>query len=133
MIAALFPYAETTEGITVRVSVSFQPRNSDPAARRWLWTYHIRLENHGTLDVQLIDRHWLIIDGRGEVSRVDGPGVIGDQPVLAPGGAYDYVSGCPLATPSGRMRGHYGMIDAAGRRFDVAIPEFALIGPAVSQ
>ncbi len=133
MFEALFPYDQTTHDITVRVAVSFQPGNSDPAQRRWLWTYHIRLENHGDIDVQLVDRHWTIIDGDGEVSRVDGPGVVGDQPVLAPGKSYDYVSGVPLATSSGLMRGYYGMIDASGRRFDVMVPEFVLLDSVVSQ
>jgi ApaG protein len=132
MLDALFSYAATTKGVTVRVAVSFQPGNSEPSAGRWLWTYHIRLENRGDVEVQLIDRHWIITDGRGAVNRVDGPGVVGEQPVLIPGESFDYVSGCPLATPSGRMVGHFGMIDASGRRFDVAIPEFVLLGPAVS-
>lgn len=133
MLAALFPYAETTDGVTVRVSVSFQPENSQPNGRRWFWVYHIRIENEGDRDVQLIDRRWEIIDGRGAMHIVEGSGVVGEQPVIMPGAAFDYVSGCPLATPSGRMAGSFGMIDAIGRRFTVAIPEFPLLGPAVSQ
>lgn len=133
MIEALFPYFETTEGVTVRVSVSFQPGNSDPGAGRWFWIYHIRLENHGNNDVQLIDRMWEITDGRGAIHVVEGDGVVGEQPVIAPGGSFDYVSGCPLTTPSGRMKGRYGMMDASGRRFAVAIPAFPLLGSAVSQ
>lgn len=133
MIGALFPYSETTDGVTVRVSVSFQPGNSDPAGGRWFWIYHIRIENHGEVEVQLLDRIWEITDGRGGVHVVEGDGVVGEQPVIAPGGSFDYVSGCPLATPSGRMKGQYGMMDANGRRFAVAIPAFPLLGSAVSQ
>lgn len=133
MIGALFPYSATTDSITVRVSVSFQPGNSDPAGGRWFWIYHIRLENHGEVEVQLLDRMWEITDGRGAVHIVEGDGVVGEQPVIGPGGSFDYVSGCPLATPSGRMQGHYGMRDANGRHFAVAIPDFLLLGSAVSQ
>lgn len=133
MIGALFPYSATTDSITVRVSVSFQPGNSDPAGGRWFWIYHIRLENHGEVEVQLLDRMWEITDGRGAVHIVEGDGVVGEQPVIGPGGSFDYVSGCPLATPSGSMQGHYGMRDANGRHFAVAIPAFPLLGSAVSQ
>ena len=130
---ALFPYAETTQNVTVRASVSFQPENSQPGGGRWFWVYHIRIENHRDSAVQLIDRQWEITDGRGTIHIVEGQGVVGEQPVLGPGEAFDYVSGCPLATPNGQMVGHYGMIDAEGRQFHVAIPEFPLLGPAVSQ
>ena len=72
--------------------------------------------------MQLLTRRWEITDGRGALHLVEGAGVVGEQPVLAPGGSYDYVSGCPLSTPSGRMVGSFGMLDANGRRFDVGIP-----------
>lgn len=133
MIGALYPYAVVTNGVTVRVSVSFQPETSQPRAGRWFWIYHIRIENGRSASIQLIDRHWRITDGRGAVHLVDGSGVVGEQPVIAPGAAFDYVSGCPLATPSGAMIGHYAMLDSDGTRFDVAIPSFPLLGPAVSQ
>ena len=133
MLDALFPYAETTDDITVRVSVSFQPENSQPSGGRWFWVYHIRIENHGEDGIQLIDREWEITDGNGMTHLVEGQGVVGELPVLAPGGSFDYVSGCPLATPNGHMVGRYGMIGADGRHFYVEIPEFPLLGPAVSQ
>ena len=133
MIDALFPYAVTTNGVTVRVSVSFQPETSQPAHSRWFWVYHIRLENRREAPVQLIDRRWEITDGRGAIHLVEGSGVVGEQPVIAPGASFDYVSGCPLATPSGRMVGDFGMIDGDGARFRVSVPEFPLLGPAVSQ
>lgn len=128
---ALFPAAETTLGVTVRVSVSYLPEQSEPARGRWFWAYHIRLENEGEQSVQLLTRHWIITDGRGARHSVEGEGVVGEQPLIAPGGSYDYVSGCPLATPSGSMRGSYRMIGENGAMFDVAIPEFALLAPAV--
>lgn len=123
---ALFPHAQTTRGVTVRVSVSYLPEQSEPARGRWFWAYHIRIENEGRMAVQLLTRHWIITDGRGARHEVQGEGVVGEQPVIAPGSAYDYVSGCPLSTPSGRMEGLYTMMGADGERFAVAIPAFAL-------
>ena len=131
MIDAFFPDAETTDGVTVRVSVSYLPEQSEPGRGRWFWAYHIRIENNGDRTVQLLTRHWIITDGRGARHSVEGEGVVGEQPVIAPGASYDYVSGCPLSTPTGAMQGSYRMIDEDGVRFDVAIPRFALTAPAV--
>lgn len=125
----LFNYAATTRGITVRVAPSFLADQSDPMAGRWVWAYHIRIENDSDEAVQLLSRHWMITDGRGRVEEVEGPGVVGEQPVIAPGRSFDYVSGCPLPTPSGIMRGSYQMVDAAGHPFDIAIPPFSLDSP----
>ncbi len=130
---ALFPYAEETRGMIVRVAVSFLPEQSDPGRGRWFWAYHIRIENVGDMAVQLMTRHWDIADGNGTTHQVDGEGVIGEQPVIGPGGAYDYVSGCPLDTPTGAMAGHYGMIGEDGSSFDVAIPRFVLMAPVVAR
>ena len=125
---AFFPYAETTAGVTVRVNPSYLPDQSDPESARFVWAYHIRIENGSNRDVQLIARHWIITDARGRTEEVQGEGVVGDQPLIAPGGAYDYVSGCPLATPSGTMHGSYAMA-AEGDLFEVAIPLFSLDSP----
>jgi ApaG protein len=130
---ALFPYAETSAGITVRVSVSYLPEQSEPGRGRWFWAYHIRLENGSDRAVQLMTRHWIITDGRGDVNEVRGEGVVGDQPLILPGDSYDYVSGCPLETTSGLMEGSYGMIDEAGAAFDIAVPRFALLAPATAR
>lgn len=130
---ALFPFAETTRGITVRVSVSFLPEQSEPAKGRWFWAYHIRVENEGQMAAQLMTRHWEILDGRGAKSVVDGDGVVGDQPVIMPGASYDYVSGCPLMTSSGSMTGSFGMVAEDGSSFDVAIPKFALTAPVTTR
>lgn len=127
----LFPHVAITASVTVRVSVSFLPEQSEPARGRWFWAYHIRLENDRTTPVRLLTRRWIITDGRGARHIVEGEGVIGEQPLIAPGDAYDYVSGCPLTTPSGAMQGSYRMADVAGATFDVAIPRFTLIAPAV--
>ncbi len=114
----------------MRVSVSYLPDQSDSAAERWFWSYHIRIENASQRTVQLLSRHWRITDGRGMVNIVEGDGVVGEQPVLAPGRSHDYVSGCPLTTPVGRMSGHYVMQAGDGTRLLVTIPEFALSVPA---
>jgi ApaG protein len=133
MMKALFPFAETTRGITVRVSVSFLPEQSEPAKGRWFWAYHIRIENEGQMAAQLMTRRWEITDGRGAKSLVEGDGVVGDQPVVMPGASYDYVSGCPLTTPSGHMVGSYGMVAEDGSSFDVMIPKFLLTAPVTAR
>ncbi|MBW6523144.1 Co2+/Mg2+ efflux protein ApaG [Sphingomonas sp. RHCKR47] len=129
---SLFDVAETTRGVTVRVSVSYLAEQSEPARGRWFWAYHIRIENEFPGSVQLLTRHWVITDGRGARHSVEGEGVVGEQPVIATGGSYDYVSGCPLSTPTGAMQGSYRMVDEAGAVFDVAIPKFALHAPKVA-
>ncbi|HEY0270390.1 MAG TPA: Co2+/Mg2+ efflux protein ApaG [Sphingomonas sp.] len=130
---ALFPHVAETAGITVRVSVSYLPEQSAPGNGQWFWSYHIRIENDSERAVQLLTRHWIITDGRGEQHEVRGEGVVGDQPLIAPGESYDYVSGCPLRTPTGSMRGSYGMIDATGALFDATIPRFPLLAPATAR
>ena len=127
----LFPNVAETRGVVVRVSVSFLPEQSEPARGRWFWAYHVRIENAGQATVQLLTRHWVITDGRGARHSVEGEGVVGEQPVIAPGASFDYVSGCPLATPTGAMQGSYHMIGEDGSAFDVDIPRFALLAPAV--
>jgi ApaG protein len=130
-VKSLFSHAQTTRGVTVRVAVSFLPEQSEPDRGRWFWAYHIRLENEGPMAVQLLTRHWIITDGRGGRHEVQGEGVVGEQPVLEPGGSYDYVSGCPLTTSTGQMGGNYQMVGEDGSMFDVAIPRFPLVAPAV--
>ncbi len=129
---ALFPHVAQTGDVVVRVSTSYLAEQSDPRRGRWFWAYHIRLENMGDVGVQLLTRHWIITDGRGARHTVEGEGVVGEQPLIAPGGSFDYVSGCPLTTPTGSMQGSYHMIAEDGAAFDVAIPKFALIAPAVA-
>ena len=130
---ALFGEEAVTRDITVRVSVSYLPEQSEPNRGRWFWAYHIRIENGSYQAIQLLTRHWIITDGRGMRHTVEGEGVVGEQPMIAPGSSYDYVSGCPLATPTGSMQGSYEMVGADGMTFDVAIPKFALRAPAVAE
>lgn len=127
-----FPHSATTDGVTVRVAVSFLPEQSEPSRGRWFWAYHIRVENGRSSEVQLISREWTIADGRGARHDVQGEGVVGEQPVIAPGTAFDYVSGCPLSTSSGWMEGRYRMVGADGSAFFVDIPRFPLVAPAVA-
>jgi ApaG protein len=130
VLASLFQHAAMTHGITVRVAVNFMPDHSRTDARRWFWVYHIRIENHRDDTVQLHTRHWRITDARGIVNLVDGEGVVGETPVLAPGQTHDYVSGCELMTNMGSMEGHYTFADGDGAPFEVAIPFFPLAAPA---
>lgn len=129
---SLFNYAEETRGFIVRVSVSFLPEQSEVGKGRWFWAYHIRIENEGLMAAQLLTRHWDIRDANGVHHLVDGEGVVGEQPVIKPGHAYDYVSGCPLTTPSGMMQGSYQMLGEDGSRFDIAIPKFSLSTPVTA-
>jgi ApaG protein len=125
-MALLFPNAAITRGIQVRVAVSYLAEQSDPSADRWFWSYHVRIENESDRSVQLLSRSWRIIDGRGTVHEVEGEGVVGEMPLIAPARSFDYVSGCPLDTPSGSMSGSYRMVDEDGKTFDVTIPRFQL-------
>jgi ApaG protein len=131
-VKEFFPHAATTNGITVRVAVSYLPEQSEPGKSRWFWAYHIRIENGGARPVQLVSREWTISDARGASHVVQGDGVVGEQPLIEPGGSFDYVSGCPLTTPTGSMEGHYNMVGADGARFAIEIPRFPLVAPTVS-
>lgn len=133
VLSSLFQHAAMTAGVTVRVAVNFMPDQSRTEARRWFWVYHIRIENRRDDTIQLLTRHWRITDSRGMVSLVDGEGVVGEMPVLAPGQTHDYVSGCELMTNMGSMEGHYTFANEDGERFDVAIPFFPLAAPAAAQ
>ena len=119
-------------GITVRVAVNFLPDQSRIDAGKWFWVYHIRIENGSDEAVQLMTRHWRITDRQGSVSIVDGEGVVGEQPVLAPGRSHDYVSGCPLDTPHGSMEGFYTFERGDGEPIEVRIPFFPLAAPAIA-
>jgi ApaG protein len=115
-----------TEDIRVEVLSQFSPENSRPAEGEWVFQYTVRITNLGQETVQLVSRHWIITDGFERTEEVRGPGVVGAQPVLAPGESFKYSSWCPLKTPTGVMRGEYQMTAANGRRFDIEIAPFAL-------
>ncbi len=129
-LAMFFPYVAETSGVVVRVAVSYLAEQSSPAAGRWFWSYHIRIENGRDEAVQLLARHWVIRDSCGNVQDVRGQGVVGDTPRIPPGDSYDYVSGCPLGTSSGAMTGEFHMVSENGSTFDVKIPAFELAAPA---
>jgi ApaG protein len=118
-----------TRGILVEVDSSFVPERSEPMRRMWFFAYRIRIANQGEETVQLVSRHWIITDAHGEVEEVSGPGVVGEQPVLAPGEAFEYTSFCPLPTPFGSMRGSYQMVTRDGETFDIEIAPFELSQP----
>ncbi|WP_164114448.1 Co2+/Mg2+ efflux protein ApaG [Sphingorhabdus sp. Alg239-R122] len=130
---SFFDHNATTQDITVRASVTYLHDQSEADKARWFWSYHIRIENHGDKTMQLLTRHWHITDGRGGVHIVDGEGVVGEQPVLEPGQTHDYVSGCPLNTPTGSMKGHFRMLCADDSMIDVDIPHFPLVAPATAR
>jgi ApaG protein len=118
-----------TEGIRVEVESEFLPQRSAPAEGAWFFAYTVRISNEGSRTAQLVSRHWVITDGRGRVEEVRGPGVVGEQPVLAPGESFEYTSGCPLRTAHGIMHGSYQMVREDGTRFDAQIAPFALEAP----
>jgi ApaG protein len=122
-------YSKTTREITVTVRPMYLPVQSVPDKNRFIWAYQVLIENNGPETVQLLNRSWRITDGLGQVREVSGPGVLGEQPVLAPGTKYEYTSGTPLNTPSGIMVGSYQMETTTGERFDVEIPAFSLDSP----
>ena len=122
-------YAETTRTITVKVEPIYLEEQSDPDENHFVWAYHVRIENNGQNTVQLMTRHWRITDSLGKIHEVRGDGVVGEQPVLKPGGAFEYTSGTPLSTSSGIMDGSYQMETEGGERFDVRIPAFSLDSP----
>ncbi len=126
MIGQMFPYSAATGTITVRVAPHYLPEQSDPERGYHVWAYHVRVENAGDAPVRLMARRWRITDGDGNTEDVAGDGVVGVQPMIPAGGAYDYVSGCPLSTESGRMEGRYVMTGQDGERFTVTIPAFTL-------
>jgi ApaG protein len=119
----------TTRGIRVEVRSEFVPERSSVKDQSYWFQYHVRISNVGAHTAQLISREWIITNANGEVERVKGPGVVGEQPVLAPGGSFEYTSFCPLNTPVGSMQGSYQMVTTDGERFDAVIAPFTLAVP----
>ena len=119
----------TTRGIRVEVKSAYLPERSAPEEGRFLFAYFVRISNVGSERAQLVSRHWIITDADGDEEEVDGPGVVGEQPVLAPGETFEYSSFCPLPTPVGSMHGAYQMVTDAGDKFDAAIAPFTLAVP----
>lgn len=122
-------YVARTRNIIVKVQPEFLEGQSDPALDDYVWGYHIRIENIGTLTMQLLRRHWRITDAFGGEKRVDDDGVVGVQPVIPESAFFEYNSGASLQTPSGFMRGHYDFEDEDGNEWEIEIPAFSLDSP----
>ncbi|MBZ0115263.1 MAG: Co2+/Mg2+ efflux protein ApaG [Thermoanaerobaculia bacterium] len=115
-----------TEGIRITVRSEYDPSRSAPDRQLWIFLYTVTIENEGEEIVQLLDRHWIITNESGSVQEVKGPGVVGEQPTLPPGGSFEYTSACPLNTPTGTMRGLYTLVRSDGRSFQARVGEFHL-------
>lgn len=115
-----------TEGIRVSVQPFFIAEQSSAGEERYVFAYHIRIENLGEREAQLVWRHWYIHDPVAGVQEVEGEGVVGEQPSLAPGQTYEYQSFCVLQAPEGHMEGYYEFVRPDGARFRAAVPRFLL-------
>jgi len=124
-------YEKSTKGIRVEVSPRFSLADSDPAEGTFVFSYTISMANEGNDTAQLLFRHWRIHDAAGDDAMVDGEGVVGEQPVLAPGESHEYQSYCVLRSPVGFMEGHYTFVRDNGEEFRVEVPRFHLNGPLV--
>jgi len=122
-------YRAVTRRIEVTVEPNFLPERSSPDRQQYFWSYTIVITNSGEETVQLKTRHWIITDGTGRKQEVRGEGVVGEQPVLAPGQRFEYTSGVPLPTTSGIMSGRYQMVSETGERFEIDVPTFSLDSP----
>ncbi|WP_315757639.1 MULTISPECIES: Co2+/Mg2+ efflux protein ApaG [unclassified Bradyrhizobium] len=122
-------YRAVTRHIEVTVEPNFLPEKSSVVDGRWFWSYTVVITNSGEETVRLRSRHWIITDGIGRQQEVRGEGVVGEQPVLAPGERFEYTSGVPLTTASGFMAGSYQMESESGEHFDIAVPAFSLDSP----
>ena len=123
------PYKAITKGIAVSVLPTYLEAQSSPDSSQYFWAYRVTIENQGHETVQLLSRHWMITNARGDLTEVKGPGVVGEQPVLKPVESYEYTSGAPLNTTSGMMGGAYQMESESGEHFDIEIPTFSLDRP----
>ena len=117
--------------ITVNVRPQYLPEQSDPDNQQYAFAYTVTIRNLGRTPVQLLGRYWLITNGNGREIEVQGEGVVGEQPHIAPGEEYQYTSGAVIETPLGTMQGHYEMVDADGNAFRIAIPVFRLAVPTL--
>jgi ApaG protein len=122
-------YRAVTRQIEVTVEPNFMPDRSSAEKSRYFWSYTIVITNNGEETVQLKTRHWIITDAAGRRQDVRGEGVVGEQPVLAPGEHFEYTSGVPLPTTSGFMTGHYQMVSETGEQFEIEVPTFSLDSP----
>ncbi|WP_296132776.1 Co2+/Mg2+ efflux protein ApaG [Pseudomonas sp. Ga0074129] len=115
--------------IDVSVVTRYLPEQSQPEQSRFAFAYTVTVSNNGELPAKLLSRHWVITDGDGRVQEVRGAGVIGQQPLIAPGASHTYSSGTVMATRVGIMQGSYQMLAEDGKRFDALIEPFRLAVP----
>ena len=115
-----------TRGVRVVVNARYSASHSDPAKREWFFLYTVVITNEGEETVQLVNRHWVIMNANGHIEEVRGPGVVGNQPTLKTGESFEYTSGCPLKTSFGSMHGEYEMVTEGGESFLAEIAPFAL-------
>lgn len=113
----------------IRVRSAYDPSQSEPNEGRFVFAYTINISNQGAIPARLMARHWMITDGNGKMREVRGDGVVGEQPHLGPGQAFEYSSGAIIDTPVGSMQGSYQMLADNGDRFDAPIPPFTLAVP----
>ena len=116
-----------TNGVKVQVSTRFLEERSNPQTNKFIFAYTVTITNTEAVPVQLMSRKWIIKDADGDIETVEGPGVVGEKPVLQPGQSFEYTSFCPLETPFGTMEGHYNMVAADGSRFEAQIAPFGLV------
>ncbi|HVR38885.1 MAG TPA: Co2+/Mg2+ efflux protein ApaG [Thermoanaerobaculia bacterium] len=121
----------TTRGIRIEVESEYLAERSEPHASYFFFAYHVRISNVGGETAQLLSREWIITDSDGNEERVQGPGVVGEQPVLAPGQSFEYTSFCPLRSSVGAMHGAYTMRTTSGSFFEAGIAPFTLAVPGV--
>ena len=119
----------TTRGIRIQVQSFYDEERSSPSESYYFFAYRVRISNVGGETAKLVSREWIITDGNGDTQRVQGPGVVGEQPVLAPGEEFEYTSFCPLPTPVGAMYGSYLMVLQDGEKFEAEIAPFSLAMP----
>ena len=119
----------STYSLHVAVKTRYLEDQSDPAEKRYVFAYTITIKNTGSVPSQVISRHWIITDADAHVEEVKGLGVVGHQPLLAPGETFEYTSGSALPTATGSMRGSYFVVAEDTTRFEVPIDEFALAVP----
>ncbi len=118
-----------SHSIKIEVQPAFVPEQSDPKRSLYLFSYCVRITNHGSEEVQVLSRHWIISDALGHVEEVEGPGVVGLQPIIKPNESFEYCSFCPLTTPTGHMRGTYTICTKSGEELKIKIPFFILSEP----
>ena len=126
-------YRAVTRQIEVTVEPNFLPGKSSAENREFFWSYTVVITNSGKETVQLQTRHWVITDASGRRKEIRGEGVVGEQPVLAPGERFEYTSGVPLPTASGFMAGRYQMVTESGERFEIDVPAFSLDSPDIKR